>query len=70
MEKKTVEPEYKPRAQAMKLDYAKIQELLLQNVKHAKSKTFTQYTKDLIKQYGRNPYSKIENIRKNAAYLS
>lgn len=70
MEKKTVEPEYKPRAQAMKLDYAKIQELLLQNVKHAKSKTFTQYTKDLIKQYLRNPYSNIDNIRNVSAFLS
>lgn len=68
--KKAEETEYKPRARAMKLDYAKVQELLLQNVKKAKSKTFTQYTKDLIKQYLRNPYSNIDNIRNVSAFLS
>lgn len=71
MEKKNKsEPEYKPRAQAQRLDYAKVQELLLQNVSKTKSKTFTQYTKDLIKQYLKNPYSNIDNIRNVSAFLA
>ena len=71
MEKKTkIEPEYKPRAVAQKLDYAKIQEILLQNVGKSKNKTFTQYTKDLIKNYIKNPYTNINNIRNVSAFLA
>lgn len=66
MEKKS--NEIQPRAS--KLDFAKVQELLLQNVKKARSKTFTQYTKELIKQYLKNPYSNIDNIRNVSAFLA
>lgn len=66
MEKNTKEKQTESR----KIDYAKIQELLLQNVSKARSKTFTQYTKDLIKQYMKNPYSNIDNIRNVSAFLA
>ena len=52
------------------IQFAKIKELMLQNVSKTKSKTFTQYTKDLIKRYIQNPYSNIDNIRDVSAFLS
>lgn len=51
------------------MQFAKIKELMLQNVNKTKSKTFTQYTKDLIKRYIQNPYSNIDNIRDVSAFL-
>ncbi len=50
-------------------NFAKLQELLLNNVKKTKSKTFTQYTKELIKQYIRNPYANINSIRNVSMFL-
>ena len=51
------------------INYSKLKEIMLQNVSRAKTKTFTQYTKDLIKQYLRNPYSNIDNIREVSRFL-
>ncbi len=52
------------------INYAKIQELMLQNVSRTKSKTFTQYTKERIKTYIQNPYSNLDNIRNVSAFLA
>ncbi len=52
------------------LNYAKMKELMLQNVSKSKNRTFIQYTKDLIKQYIRNPYGNINNIRNVSAFLA
>lgn len=51
-------------------NFAKLKEVLVQNVKKSSSKTFTQYTKDLIKTYMRNPASYIDSIREVSAYLA
>lgn len=51
----------------MKFD--KIKQLLLNNVQKTKSKTFTQYTKELVKNYIRNPYASITNIRNVSNFL-
>lgn len=67
MEEKT---NFQAEPRKSRLDFSKIQELMLQNVKRTKSKTFTQYTKDLIKTYLTNPYSNIDNIRKVSAFLA
>lgn len=48
---------------------AKLKELMVQNVKKTRSKSFTQYTKDMIKQYIQNPYSNIDTIRQVSAFL-
>lgn len=53
-----------------KMQFAKIQELVLQNVSRGKTKTFTQYTKDLIKRYIQNPYTNIDSIREVSAFLA
>lgn len=50
-------------------NFAKLKELLLNNVSKTKSKTFTQYTKELIKQYTRNPYANLNNIRNVSMFL-
>lgn len=62
--------EHKPRASAQPLTFAQMRELLVQNVKTNKTKTFVQYTKDRIKQYLQNPYSNISNIRSVSAFLA
>lgn len=48
---------------------SKIQEILMQNVSKSQNKTFTQYTKALIKQYLQNPYSYRDTIREVSRYL-
>lgn len=52
------------------INYAKMKEIMLQNVSKTRNRTFTQYTKDLIKQYIQNPYSNINNIRNVSAFLA
>ena len=51
------------------MNFAKLQEILLTNPQKTKSKTFTQYTKELIKRYIRNPYANIQNIRNVSMFL-
>ena len=53
-----------------RINYSALKEILLQNVSRTRTKTFTQYTKDLIKQYSRNPYSNINEIRNVSAFLA
>lgn len=65
MEGKTVKAEKKEI-----INYSKLKEIMLQNVGKSKSRTFVQYTKDLIKQYIRNPQSNIDNIRSVSAFLA
>lgn len=52
------------------INYAKMKEIMLQNVGRTRSRTFTQYTKELIKQYIQNPYRNIDNIRNVSAFLA
>ena len=47
----------------------KIKELLLQNVSKATSRSFTQYTKSLVKQYMQNPQTNKDRIRGLSQYL-
>lgn len=51
------------------LTFEKIQQILLQNVSKNNNKTFTQYTKELIKQYLKNPYNYRNEIREVSRYL-
>ena len=37
------------KAVRQKIDYAKVKEVMLQNVRKTKTKTFTRYTKELVK---------------------
>ena len=57
-------------AQKRRENFAKLKEVLIQNVKKSTSKTFTQYTKELIKTYMRNPASYLDSIREVSAYLA
>lgn len=49
--------------------FQKVQEILMQNVSKSGNKTFTQYTKSLIKSYLQNPYSYRDSIREVSRYL-
>ena len=51
------------------LNFEQYKELLLQNVSKNKSKSFTQYTKALIKQYLQNPLQNKDKIRNLSRYL-
>lgn len=51
------------------MQFAKLKEILLNNVKKTKSKTFTQYTKELVKKYIQNPYANIQNVRNVSMFL-
>ena len=58
------------RNRAQTVNFDAIRELLYQNVSKTSNKTFTQYTKDIIKQYIQNPLSNIDNIREVSRFLS
>lgn len=66
----------RPRAQTVNLmEFAKAAKAIdtlmpLQNPTRSASKTFTQYTKDLVKQYLQNPNTNIENLREVSRFLS
>lgn len=58
---------YSSRTRMTNFDQAK--ELLLQNVKKSTSRSFTQYTKSLVKQYMQNPQTNKDRIRGLSQYL-
>lgn len=51
------------------INFEQVKELLMQNVSKSKSKSFTQYTKALVKQYMQNPLQNINKIRGLSQYL-
>lgn len=53
-----------------KLNFEQLHDVLVQNVKKTRTKTFTQYTKDLIKTYIQNPYSNLDTIREVSRFLA
>lgn len=53
-----------------RLDFSKLEKLILQNVKNNRTNTYTQYTKERLKQYIRNPASNINVIRDISAFLA
>lgn len=58
------------RRQAQKISFAKFQELLQRNVNKTVSKTYTQYTRDLLDQYAQSPLNSIDNIREVSRFLT
>lgn len=57
------------RNSAMKIDFAKLQNLMLQTISKTSSKTYTQYTKEQLRNYITNPNSNIDNLREISAFL-
>lgn len=60
---------YTKRERAQKLNFAQIQEIIQRNVKASSNKSYTQYTKELIKTYITNPSSNIDTIREVSRFL-
>lgn len=60
----------KERQYTQKIDFAQLKELVLQNVKNNRTKTYTQYTKERLKAFLRNPASNINTIRDVSAFLA
>lgn len=58
------------RKRAQKINFAKFQELLQRNVSKTVSKTYTQYTRDLLDQYVQSPLNNIDNIREVSRFLT
>lgn len=58
------------RKRAQKITFAKIQELIQRNVSKTVSKTYTQYTRDLLDQYSQSPLNNIDNIREVSRFLT
>ena len=58
------------RKRAQKINFAKFQELLQRNVTKTVSKTYTQYTRDLLDQYVQSPLNNIDNIREVSRFLT
>lgn len=61
--------DYEAQEKVRQMRFEKIKELLLNNVGKTKTKTFTQYTKELVKNYVRNPYASLANIRNVSNFL-
>ena len=51
------------------INYEEAKQLLLQDVKKSTSRSFTQYTKSLVKQYMQNPQTNKDRIRGLSQYL-
>ena len=58
------------RKQAQAINFAKIHELLQRNVGKTVNKSYTQYTKDLVKTYLASPGSNIDTIREVSRFLA
>ena len=58
------------RERAQKMNFAKIQELLQRNVTKNVSKTFTNYTRDLLDAYIQNPSNNLDNLREISRFLT
>lgn len=58
------------RKRAQKINFTKFQELLQRNVSKTVSKTYTQYTRDLLDQYVQSPLNNIDNIREVSRFLT
>ena len=58
------------RDRAQKISFAKFQELLQRNVTKTVSKSYTQYTRDLLDQYIQSPLNNIDNIREVSRFLT
>lgn len=54
---------------AQMVNYAELRRLLQQNVSKGSTKTYSQYTKERLQQYIKNPLSNIDNLRDISAYL-
>lgn len=63
--KQTVQFSSRPRM----LNFEEAKQLLLQNVSKSTSRSFTQYTKSLVKQYMQNPQTNKDRIRGLSQYL-
>ena len=57
------------RKRAQKIDYKKIQEILQRNIDKIPSRTYTQYTRDLLEQYAQSPLNNLDNIREVSRFL-
>ena len=58
------------RNRVQKISFAKFQELLQRNVNKTISKSYTQYTRDLLDQYIQSPLNNIDNIREVSRFLT
>ena len=58
------------RERAQKISFAKVQELLQRNVSKTVSKTYTQYTRDLLDTYIQSPLNNIDSIREVSRFLT
>ena len=58
------------RERAQKISFAKLQELLQRNVSKNLSKTYTQYTRDLLDTYAQSPLNNIDSIREVSRFLT
>lgn len=57
------------RERAQKISFAKLQELLQRNVGKSFTKTFTQYTKEMLRTYIQSPNSNQDNLREISRFL-
>lgn len=61
---------YTKRERAQKLNFAAMQEILQRNVTRSVSKSYTQYTRNLLDTYTANPASNLDNIREISRFLT
>lgn len=65
------EPDYTlKRDRAQTVNFDKIEEILQRNVSKTISKTYTQYTRDLLDTYAQSPLTNIDNIREVSRFLT
>ena len=57
------------RERAQVVDFAKLQEILQRNVSRTYNRTYTQYTKDMVKTYLRSPTANQDTLREISRFL-
>ena len=54
---------------AQMINFAELQRILQQNISKGSNRTYSQYTKEKLKSYIKNPLANIDNIRDISAFL-
>lgn len=61
---------FEKRERAQKITFEKLNEIIQRNVTKTPSKSYTQYTRDLLDSYSANPSSNLDNIREVSRFLT
>jgi hypothetical protein len=60
---------YTKRERAQKINFAQVQEIIQRNINKTSNKSYTQYSKELLRTYSLNPASNLANLREISRFV-